>query len=130
MSRSPVPVADEICFENRMTPVFFFCRRRRGADEPARLRGAGLRLGAETQEKSRDVFLRAGERQAPARHQIEDFRFTRNLDDHSTKRCTRKRIGRRTHGIFRTRGAKKKNARRVEAELHKTWCGKFAKFKR
>src|SRR5436190_16471220 len=92
LSCPSMAVADKACFENRMAPVFLLRRRRSGAHQPAGFRRAGLGLRVEAQEKSGDGFLRAGERQPPACHQIENFWCARNLDDDSAQSHAGERI--------------------------------------
>ena len=92
LSRPPVPVADEACFENRMAPVFLLRRRSGGTHQPARFRRAGIGLRVEAQEKGGDGFLRTGERQPPACHQTKNFRLSRNLDHDGTQCRTGQRV--------------------------------------
>lgn len=115
-----MPVADETCFENWMAPVFFLCPRKCRAYEPTRFRRAGLWLRAETQEKSRDGFLRAGQCQPTAGHQIEDFRLARNLDHDGTQRRTGERIICRTKAIRRIGHAEQEQAGRIQAKFEKS----------
>lgn len=125
-----MPVADEICFENGLAPVFFFFRRARRAHEPTRLGGAGPRPRAQAQEKCGDIPARAGKRQPPACHQIEDLGLARNLDHDGTKRRTGKRIGGRTQSIGRIGDAQQEHARRIDAQFQKPRRRKFAEFER
>ena len=117
-----MPVTDKINFENWMAPIFLLCPRKCRAHEPARFRSTGLRLRAETQEKGRDGFLRAGQRQPPARYQIEDFRLARNLDHDGTQGSTGKRVICRAKAIGRIGHAEQKQARRIQAKLEKPRC--------
>lgn len=123
-----MPVADEACFENRPAPVFLLWRRSGGAYQPAGFRRAGIGLGAKTQEKGGDGFLRAGERQPPAGHQIENFWPARNLDDDGAQGSTGERIICRTQAIGCIPHAQQQQARRINSKFKKTGCRKLAEF--
>lgn len=123
-------VADEICFESRLTPILFFLWRRHRAHQPACFRGAGFRLGGETQEKGRDVLLCAGKREAAAGDQIEDFRFTRNLDDDGAERGAGQSVGCRLDRIVGMGGADQQYLRWVDAEFEKAGGGQLTEFQR
>ncbi len=123
-----MPVADEGCFENRMAPIFLLWRRSGGAHQPAGFRRAGIGLRAKTQEKGGDGFLRAGERQPPAGHQIENFWPARNLDDDSAQGSTGERIICRTQAICCIAHAQQQQARRINSKFKKTGCRKLAEF--
>ena len=128
LPRPPMPVADEGCLENRMAPIFQLWRRSGGAHQPAGFRRAGIGLRAKTQEKGGDGFLRAGERQPPAGHQIENFRPARNLNDDSAQGSTGERIICRTKGTRRIAHAKQQQARGINSKFKKTGCRKLAEF--
>ena len=121
-------VADKACFENRIAPVFLQWRRSYRAHEPARFRRAGIGLCAKTQEKGGDSFLRAGERQPPACHQIENFRLAWNLDDDGTQGCTGERIICRPKAIRCIADAKQQHASRINSKFKKPGCRKLAEF--
>ena len=118
-------VAHQLCFENRPTPTFFFVRGRRRTDKPACFRRAGFRLGGKAQEDGRHILLRAGEREAPAGDEIENFRGSRNLDHDGAERCTGECIGSRLDRIIRMRGADQKDLRRIDTESDKTGGREF-----
>ncbi len=123
-----MPVADEACFESRMAPIFLLRRRRSGAHQPARFRRAGLGLRIEAQEKSGDGFLRAGERQPAAGHQIENFRRARNLDDDGAQGRAGQRIICRAKSLGRIADAQQQHTRRINSKLKKPGCRKLAEF--
>jgi hypothetical protein len=123
-----MPVADEARLENRMAPIFRLGWRGGGAHQPAGFRRAGLGLGIETQKKSGDGFLRAGERQPPACHQIENFWFARNLDDDGAQGGAGERVmcgAKRIRCIGHT---KQQQVGGINSELKKTGCRKLAEF--
>jgi hypothetical protein len=123
-----MPVADEACFENRPAPIFLLWRRSGGAHQPAGFRRAGIGLRAKTQEKGGDGFLRAGERQPPAGHQIENFWFARNLDDDSAQGRAGERIICRAKSIGCIADTKQQQARRINSKFKKAGCRKLAEF--
>lgn len=123
-----MPVADEARFENRMAPVFRLRRRRSGAHQPAGFRRAGLGLGIEAQEKGGDGFLRCGERQPPAGHQVENFRPARNLDHNSTQGGAGERIICRTQAVRRIGHAEQQQAFGINSKFQKPGCRKLAEF--
>lgn len=114
-----MPVANEACFENRMAPIFFLRRRRSGPHQPAGFRRAGLGLSIEAQEKSGDGFLRAGERQPAACHQVENFWPARNLDDDGAQGGTGERVICGAKSIRRIGHAEQQQAFRVKSKFKK-----------
>src|SRR5208337_2253526 len=126
--RRPVPVAYERGREHGKAPIFFFARRARGPDEPARFGGAGLGLGREAQEKRADAFLCRRKRKAAAGDEIETLGHSRNLDHHCAQCRAGERIARRAQGACHVGGPQEKYPRGIEAEFEKARGGKLAIF--
>ena len=82
----------------------------------------------EAQEKSGDGFLRTGERQPPACHQIENFRLARNLDDDGAQGRTGERIICGAKCIRCIGHTEQQQACRINSKFKKPGRRKFAEF--
>lgn len=70
-------------------------RRCRGAHPPARLSGAGLRIGVSAQQQGSDAGLLGGQRKTPARSQIDQARRAARLDHHPAQSRAAQAVARR-----------------------------------
>lgn len=88
MTGAPVPVANKLRREERITRSSSARMRGGGgrADKPARFGGARLGLGIETQVKSGHPALRRSQHEPAAGGQIENPWRSRNFDDERAKR--------------------------------------------
>ena len=80
MSRLAVSVAGQFGIEKGSAPIGFV-RRLCSAHDPASLGSAWFRLSAKSKQDGGDILLRRQKIEPAARHQIENFRETRNFGD-------------------------------------------------
>ena len=125
-----MPVADEIGFEGRMTPILVLRRRSSRAHAPARLGSAGIGASRETQKKGRDAVAFRAERDPTACHQIENFRLSRNFDHNGAQRGTTQRVRSSPHAADRIGDTQKKNACRIKTQFEQSRCAQLAEFER
>jgi len=85
--------------------------------EPARFRRTGLGFGPKTQKNRVGAFLRGGQREAAARHEIKRLRHAGRLDHDRAQRSAGERIGRDAQGTRHIADPDKENPRRIEPQF-------------
>jgi len=91
----------------------------RGAHDPARLGGGGLRCRAKPQHQRGDAAFACGQRQLAAGDEIKRTRLAPDLGDHSAERVAGKTVGGGTQYDVRRRRTHDNKVTRIEPQLGK-----------